>query len=404
MNVSAKLQQLASQGHPAEGYGQLFDTLLADPASLSPASAALRPALDAVLREQVGLVISRQVLEQLLHSVDQVASQGDAGHTTAKLVLQEAVEAMTPRAVSFEEQASALAAIFEDEEDWRQAARALQAIPLESGHRAVSADYQLKTYIHIVRLMLAEDDAIEAEAYLNRAALLIHDNGDEEDKLHFKLSQARVLDAKRRFIDASMKYHQISYATNVEEEELVCAVLSPAGPQRSRVLATLYKDERTSGLDGLFSMLEKVYLDRLLEPEDINSFSMHLSEHHQARLADNSTVLDRAILEHNLLSVSRLYDCIRVGDLARFLNVAEDRAERVAARMMGEGRMRGSIDQVERLIAGGDAGAHVASIHSSSTHIFSRWDEKLQSLCAQVEDIAGVIAEHHPDLSKGQVA
>ena len=78
---------------------------------------------------------------------------------------------------------------------------------------------QLKTYIRIVRLLLADDDANEAEIFLNRAALLIHDTGDQEDQIHFKLSQARILDAKRRFIDASMKYYHLSFETSVEESE-----------------------------------------------------------------------------------------------------------------------------------------------------------------------------------------
>lgn len=36
-----------------------------------------------------------------------------------------------------------------------------------------------------------------------------------------------------------------------------------AGPQRSRMLASLYKDERSSRLD-VFPFLEKVYLERIL--------------------------------------------------------------------------------------------------------------------------------------------
>jgi COP9 signalosome complex subunit 4 len=66
---------------------------------------------------------------------------------------------------------------------------------------------------------LADDDANEAELVLNRAALLIHDMGDQEDQLHFKLSQARIMDAKRRFLEASMKYYQLSFETCVEEGE-----------------------------------------------------------------------------------------------------------------------------------------------------------------------------------------
>lgn len=44
---------------------------------------------------------------------------------------------------------------------------------------------------------------------------------------------------------------------------ITCAILAPAGPQRSRMLAALYKDER-SGRSPLWPLLEKVYLERIL--------------------------------------------------------------------------------------------------------------------------------------------
>jgi COP9 signalosome complex subunit 4 len=49
---------------------------------------------------------------------------------------------------------------------------------------------------------------------------------------------------------------------------ITCAVLAAAGPQRSRVLATLYKDERCARLP-LYPFLEKVYLERILEPAEV---------------------------------------------------------------------------------------------------------------------------------------
>eukprot|EP00955_Chlamydomonas_euryale_P000313 3578-Chlamydomonas_euryale.AAC.1 len=42
-----------------------------------------------------------------------------------------------------------------------------------------------------------------------------------------------------------------------------CTVLAPAGAQRSRMLATLCKDERCPQLP-VFPFLEKVYHDRIL--------------------------------------------------------------------------------------------------------------------------------------------
>jgi COP9 signalosome complex subunit 4 len=70
---------------------------------------------------------------------------------------------------------------------------------------------------------LEEQEAIQAEAYLNRAALLIPNSNDTLLTLTFKLSQARILDAKRRFLEACSKYHELSYISQIEEgERILC--------------------------------------------------------------------------------------------------------------------------------------------------------------------------------------
>ena len=83
-----------------------------------------------------------------------------------------------------------------------------------------------------------------------------------------------------RFVEASQAYHTFSMSPILAEEErnvalskaTICAVLAPAGPQRSRLLGKLFKDERTPHLEE-FSMLEKMYLDRLISPEDVSHFA-----------------------------------------------------------------------------------------------------------------------------------
>ena len=47
----------------------------------------------------------------------------------------------------------------------------------------------------------------------------------------------------------------------------ICCILAKAGPQRSRILANLYKDERTRALP-IFPFLQKVYLERILRQDE----------------------------------------------------------------------------------------------------------------------------------------
>lgn len=49
---------------------------------------------------------------------------------------------------------------------------------------------------------------------------------------------------------------------------VTCTILAAAGPQRSRMLATLYKDERCAKLP-VFPFLEKVYMERMLQKAEV---------------------------------------------------------------------------------------------------------------------------------------
>jgi COP9 signalosome complex subunit 4 len=65
---------------------------------------------------------------------------------------------------------------------------------------------------------------------------------------------------------------------------------------------------------------------------------------------DGYSLLDRAVMEHNLISTARVYCNISLAELGAVLALDADRAEKVAAAMITEGRLRGIIDQTgERL-------------------------------------------------------
>jgi COP9 signalosome complex subunit 4 len=47
-----------------------------------------------------------------------------------------------------------------------------------------------------------------------------------------------------------------------------------------------------------------MYLDRLIQPDEMHEFAAQLQEHHKATTADGSSILDRAMREHNLVRVA----------------------------------------------------------------------------------------------------
>jgi COP9 signalosome complex subunit 4 len=123
-----------------------------------------------------------------------------------------------------------------------------------------------------------------------------------------------------------------------------------------------------------------MFLDRILRPAEVKEFEATLRPHQLAKIAQSSndrlaaasasaddeddmvtgeavskrtgpsTVLDRAVLEHNLLASSKIYNNITFRGLGALLDLTPGAAETMARRMIEQGRLKASIDQVERLI------------------------------------------------------
>lgn len=66
------------------------------------------------------------------------------------------------------------------------------------------------------------------------------------------------------------------------------------GQQRSRMLATLFKDERCQSLPE-FSILEKMYLARIIRPNEVAKLDAMLQPHQKA------TTVDGNYLQYNSL-------------------------------------------------------------------------------------------------------
>ncbi|KAL0693096.1 hypothetical protein Bca4012_060276 [Brassica carinata] len=339
--------------------------------------------IDHIVSDDVPLVVSRQLLQSFAQELGRLEAE------TQKEIALFTLSQIQPRVVSFEEQAlvirEKLAALYESEQEWSRAAQMLSGIDLDSGMRAVDENFKLSKCIQIARLYLErlnksltnsetmnfdsvgsqiDDDAVNAETYINKASFLVSSSQNEVLNLQYKVCYARILDMKRKFLEAALRYYAISQIEqrHIGDEEIdenaleqalsaavTCTILAGAGPQRSRVLATLYKDERCSKLK-IYPILQKVYLERILRKPEIDAFAEELRPHQKAFLPDKSTVLDRAMIEHNLLSASKLYTNIRFDELGTLLGIDPSKAEKIASNMICQDRMRGSIDQEEAVI------------------------------------------------------
>jgi len=350
----------------------------------------LKAFIEAIVDENVSLVISRQLLTEVGNTLGQLED------SVSKAVSHFSLEVVQPRVISFEDQVGCirqhLADIYEREQNWREAAKVLVGIPLETGQKQYSVDYKLETYLKIARLYLEDEDPIQGEAYINRAAQLQTQTKNDSLQIIYAVCQGRVLDYKRKFIEAAQRYNELSYKTAIHDSErltalknaTICTILAAAGQQRSRMLATLYKDERCQQL-CCFNILEKMYLDRLIKRTELSEFSSLLQEHQKAIMADGSSILEHAVIEHNLLAASKLYNNITFQGLGALLEIPQDKAERIASRMITEGRMSGHIDQIDSVV------------HFQNRQVLQTWDKQIQALCFQVNSVIDAITGAEPE-------
>ncbi|KAI5893549.1 uncharacterized protein SCHCODRAFT_02622122 [Schizophyllum commune H4-8] len=432
--MDAKLRECAALGQKDKT--PAFIALIPQALSQSDPLPDLHALVSFVVNEEsVGLVVGRQVLAEVVKALGEKTL---SDHELRKKLVQDTLDLIEPRIASYVEQANALrfqlADLLEEEEEWSEAARTLIGVNLDAGQRSSTDADKLRVYVRIVRLLLEDEDSVQAETFYNRAALLVHSAGnDKETLLQFKLCQARISDYSRKFLEAASRYHELSYTAEIDEDErkfmlsaaVTCAVLAPAGPNRSRILASLYRDERSAELPT-FNVLSKMFLDHILRPAEIHEFEKTLKPHQVAKIAISSndrlsavadedeeagsadepvstrrgpsTVLDRAVMEHNLLASSKIYNNITFRGLGALLDLTPGAAETMARRMIEQGRLRGWIDQVDRLIwfearedeeAQGKAGGlgDVEEAEDTGSPFTKRWDMQIRTTAAHVESI-----------------
>ncbi|KAH9045432.1 hypothetical protein EDB85DRAFT_1906596 [Lactarius pseudohatsudake] len=435
--MDQKLAQLSTLNQKDKGtaYLSLLSNIFTSQGSSNIAH-DLHVLVDHLINQDAGIIAGRQVLTELVKSL---TSATIPDRERRKAIVEDILSIIQLRATSYEEQVNLLkfelADILESEEDWSGAARVLRGINLEASQR--TDEEKLRVYIRIVRLLLEEEDSVQAETYYNRATSLIHSTGDRETLLTYKLCQARISDYARKFLEAASRYHELSFVGEIDEDErkymlsaaVTCAVLAPAGPNRSRILSSLYRDERTAELPT-YNILSKMFLDHILRPIEVKEFEKTLKSHQLAKIALSAndrlsstledgdfvegastrtgptTVLDRAVMEHNVLASSRIYNNITFGGLGALLDLTPGAAETMARKMIEQGRLKGHIDQVNKLIwfearreeddAQGKAGG-LGDVNQDSEDTGSlftkRWDKQIRMTAAHVETLVQHLTE-----------
>ena len=422
----AQLSSVESQKDRIEGLCEIGNGIVGKLAKSDDNSSGqlVRILVSHLLEPTVPAAVAKPVLHHFSGSLVTILSgedESEAALATRESVCRAAecvLSVLKTRLVTYDEDDAFLregvAAYLENCGEYSEAAKTLSRINMDCGK--YTDDQKAAAYVHIAELFLEEDDSVEAERFNNRASQFIHGSKDQVVKTKYRVSHARILDAKRKFLDASIKYYSLSvnaFLSSADEEEkeeaeesmhvveddvhqllvcaVTCAVLAKAGPQRSRMLGTLYRDERVRRMGGVkkihWHVLRQMYTERLIKSSEVNDFEASLLPHQKATLADGSTVLERAMIEHNMLAASRIYKNIRFEELGALLGTSAANAEEICARMIREGRMQGTIDGVDGVLS--------FEIKSASSDA-AAFDARVQSFCNELNTFVERLEEKHP--------
>jgi COP9 signalosome complex subunit 4 len=136
------------------------------------------------------------------------------------------------------------------------------------------------------------------------------------------------MDSKRKFQVAAYSYYELSNQEGVDANDLlqllnmamICAILAPAGPQKYRMLSVMHKDVRSTKLEH-YEVLDKMFLGKIIKRPDVKSFDESLSPHQKTVSSEGYSVLDKALIEHNIEVISKIYKNISFEELGRFLEI-----------------------------------------------------------------------------------
>lgn len=301
---------------------------------------------------------------------------------------------------------------------------------------------RVDVFVKVAECYLEEDLTVEAEGAVTKAGTIIESTGigsgilssssssaDEEKNddelattttkdatvitlmLRYKSTYARVLDSNRKFLQAAVKYHDLScsylYTDAIDPDDLLImlgkaitmAILSPNSAQRQRVLGLVYKDPRLYMLDTITeyqshsSVVTKMYLNRVVQKRELELFESSLVEHQRAIMADGLTIVERGVLEHNMVAVSQLYTSIYFNQLCILLGGIVDatKAEKVAAKMITDGSLHGTIDEVEGILYFNATSTMSKETKDVSSLALLHWDDTITSFCTQLNKVTDVV-------------
>ena len=343
-----------------------------------------------------GNPVSKGILEQFTDKIEHLDND------TILPVLDNAFNALRSNAFFGKEAfriGFLLSEVFQAQEDFREAARVLALIDVDKPQ--ISALERLTVVVTGAEFCLSFEDIVGANKFLKKLQKGSYSLGDSFDSsahvdehllLRYRAAYARTLDAERRFLEAARRYMELASGLPSEtdrisslEKAVTCVILSKSSKGRDKMLSILYQDPRSQRLAN-YRILEIMVQEKFISSEDTRNFESMLSDTQNVLVEGGITLLQRCVREHNLIAASRVYSSIAISELANILDVTPEAAEKIAGKMIQEGRVQGSIDQIDSFV----------DFEQKDSSSLYKWDMEIFSLCSSVNSVVNQIISTYP--------
>lgn len=95
--------------------------------------------------------------------------------------------------------------------------------------------------------------------------------------------------------------------------------------------------------------------------------------------------MERSVIDHNLLAVSRIYSNISIEQLGKLLGLEKSKVEDYAGKMILQGRLAATIDQVDEV---------VEFMSQDDQSCMLQWEDKVKMLCSDLDYLVSDITHY----------
>ncbi len=130
-------------------------------------------------------------------------------------------------------------------------------------------------------------------------------------------------------------------------------------------------------------------MSHIIREQDVKDFESQLEEHQNIVRGDGYKVLDKALIQHNIAVVSKIYMNITFEQLGTFLRMSALKAEEFVADMIAAKTIQGELDQVNQIVVFEEEGHQQQTLNT-----------QISSVCESIQSMINDVVKKHPDLVK----